>query len=142
MNRPGGIAMKAISFFSISVLMFIFGCVSENENNDVKIKTLGKCGVTSSALMKTALDSSGRIIFVSKDSLQGEFIADVGCVGSHTEKTSLPNDSTLKVDYVYPPGPVAGCACRESVTVTATSTEHDLQLISQIEFNGFTYFLK
>ncbi|MDB5102621.1 MAG: hypothetical protein JWP91_310 [Fibrobacteres bacterium] len=132
---------------SLSVLFLLpfVGCMSDNAKSSSQISTHGICEEAApkeSASDKASLDSNGILIFASKDSLQGTFKAGVPCKTTHEERTGFKDDSTLKVDYVYPGGPQAGCACFETITLTAKSTDHDLMLIRRVEFNGFTFTLR
>ncbi len=119
-------------------------CVDESTTNNIRGSTkYGKCGslqlekLSADSVRTLKYDSLGTVQFMSADSLQVSFVADVSCTLDHSEKYSLENDSTLKVDWVYASSTRgAGCACREIVTVSITSKEIILQNIKKIDFNG------
>jgi hypothetical protein len=121
-------------------LLILSGCVSDSEKSGTRIRTLDAC--SGEAAKQAAYDTTGVILFASQDSLQARFTAAWGCGSGHSEKNSLADDSTLKVVYVRKPGPVAGCVCEGPVTLTANSTDHDLRMITRVDFNGLMITLK
>lgn len=115
------------------------GCLSANEDPDVRVASkLGQC---SNAAAKTGIDSSGKILYASKDSLQMELGVTVVCQGSYEESASVLNDSTVRITYKFGQS-ASGCLCRKTAVIGLGSAKHDLTRITRADFNGMYFRLK